>query len=85
MKRFLTVLFMMTACVFLLVGCGNSDKTSSSDYSGSSDKTSSETSDSSDATASDTISSLESTAQTNANTEVTKMNIQIGDKHFTAT
>lgn len=85
MKRFLTVLFMMTACVFLLVGCGNSDKTSSSDYFGSSDKTSSETSDSSDATASDTLSSSESSAQTNSNTEVTKMNIQIGDKHFTAT
>ena len=85
MKRFLTVLFMMTACVFLLVGCGDSNKTSSPNYSGSSNKTSSETSNSSDATASDTISSSESTAQTNANTEVTKMNIQIGNAHFTAT
>ena len=71
MKRFLMVLIMLIPCVFVLVGCGNSNKTSSPNNSISSNKTTSEASNSSDATSS--------------NTEVTKMNIQIGDKHFTAT
>ena len=71
MKRFLIVLIMLITCVFVLVGCDNANQTSGSFNLISSNRTSDEKSNSANNSASDT--------------EGTKMNILIGDKHFTAT
>ena len=71
MKRFLIVLIMLITCLFVLVGCDNANQTSGSYNLISSNRTSDENSNSANNSAPDT--------------EVTKMNIQIGDKHFTAT
>ena len=62
---------MLITCVFVLVGCDDANQTSGSYNLISSDKTSDENS--------------HSTNNSAADTEVTKMHIQIGDAHFTAT